>query len=173
MPDGVKRTGGKVIVLSANDPKRTCAPIVKLDLLYRGSSAVAKIFKHGARNIVAFYLPGDLFGWTDLQHSLSIEATTDTEVLFLKRRALLSIASREIRVASFFLAATTNELGRAQDHILLMSKSAKCRLATFLTDFWVRLGNSEYLDVPMSYQDIADHVGLTIETVSIWNAREW
>ena len=132
----------------------------------RGVVRSCKIFKHGARNIVAFYLPGDLFGWTDLQHSLSIEAATDTEVLFLKRRGLLSIASRESRVASFLLAATTNELGRAQDHILLMSKSAKCRLATFFTDLWVRLGNPEYLDVPMSYQDIADHVGLTIETVS-------
>jgi CRP/FNR family transcriptional regulator, nitrogen fixation regulation protein len=125
-----------------------------------------KIFKHGVRNIVAFYLPGDLFGWTDLKHSLSIEAATDTEVLFLKRNALLSIASRENRVASFLLTATTNELGRAQDHILLMSKSAKCRLATFLTDLWVRLGKAEYLDVPMSYQDMADHLGLTIETVS-------
>jgi CRP/FNR family nitrogen fixation transcriptional regulator len=125
-----------------------------------------KIFKHGARNIVAFYLPGDLFGWTDLKHSLSIEAATDTEVLFLKRSALLSIASRESRVASFLLTATTNELGRAQDHILLMSKSAKCRVATFFTDLWVRLGKAEYLDVPMSYQDMADHLGLTIETVS-------
>jgi len=47
-----------------------------------------------------------------------------------------------------------------------MSKSAKCRLATFFTDLWLRLGKAEYLDVPMSYQDIADHVGLTIETVS-------
>jgi CRP/FNR family nitrogen fixation transcriptional regulator len=79
---------------------------------------------------------------------------------------LLSIASRENRVASFLLTATTNELGRAQDHILLMSKSAKCRVATFFTDLWVRLGKAEYLDVPMSYQDMADHLGLTIETVS-------
>ena len=132
----------------------------------RGVVRSCKIFHHGARNIVAFYLPGDLFGWTDLKHSLSLEAATDTEVLFLKRSALLSTASRESRVASFLLAATTNELGRAQDHILLMSKSAKCRLATFFTDLWVRLGNAEYLDVPMSYRDIADHVGLTIETVS-------
>ena len=132
----------------------------------RGVVRSCKIFQHGARNIVAFYLPGDLFGWTDLKHSLSLEAATDTEVLFLKRSALLSTASRESRVASFLLIATTNELRRAQDHILLMSKSATCRLATFFTDLWVRLGNAEYLDVPMSYLDIADHLGLTIETVS-------
>jgi CRP-like cAMP-binding protein len=110
----------------------------------RGVVRSCKIFQHGARNIVAFYLPGDIFGWTDLQKSLSIEAATDTEVLFLKRNMLLSIASREKRVASFLLAATTYELGRAQDHILLMSKSAKCRLATFFTDLWVRLGKADY-----------------------------
>lgn len=125
-----------------------------------------KNLKIGVRNIVAFYLPGDLFGWTDQKHSLSIEAATDTEVLFIKRSALLSVASRESRVARFLLRVTTNELGRAQDHILLMSKSAKCRVATFFTDLWVRSGRAEYLDIPMSHQDIADHLGLTIETVS-------
>jgi Cyclic nucleotide-binding domain len=46
----------------------------------RGIVRSCKIFEHGARNIVAFYLPGDLFGWTDLQqNSLTIEAATDTE----------------------------------------------------------------------------------------------
>jgi len=132
----------------------------------RGVVRTCQNFRHGARNVIGFYLPGDFFGWAGLKHSLSIEAVTDTEVPFVKRSALLSIASRESRFASFLLAATTDELGRAQDHILLMSKSAKCRLATFLTDLWVRLGKAEYLDVPMSYQDMADHLGLTIETVS-------
>ena len=47
-----------------------------------------------------------------------------------------------------------------------MSKSAKCRVATFFIELWNRLGRAEYLDIPMSHQDIADHLGLTIETVS-------
>jgi CRP/FNR family nitrogen fixation transcriptional regulator len=47
-----------------------------------------------------------------------------------------------------------------------MSKSAKCRVATFFIALWIRLGRAEYLDIPMSHQDIADHLGLTIETVS-------
>jgi CRP/FNR family nitrogen fixation transcriptional regulator len=67
---------------------------VNIFFVVSGVVRSCKIFQHGARNIVAFYLPGDLFGWTDLQHSLSIEAATDTEVLFLKRNVLLSIASR-------------------------------------------------------------------------------
>src|SRR5262245_36713612 len=84
-----------------------------------------KTFESGARSIVAFYLPGDLFGWSDLTHSLSVEAATDTVVLFVKRSAFLSIASREIRVANVLLAATSNKLRRAQEHDLLMSKSAQ------------------------------------------------
>jgi CRP/FNR family transcriptional regulator, nitrogen fixation regulation protein len=125
-----------------------------------------KICKSGTRSVVAFYLPGDLFGWIDPQLSLSIEAATDTEVLFIKRSGLLSLASRDARVANVLLRATTNELARAQEHVLLMRKSAKCRAATFLTDLWVRLGKAQYLDVPMSHQDIADYLGLTTETLS-------
>jgi CRP/FNR family nitrogen fixation transcriptional regulator len=125
-----------------------------------------KICKSGTRSVVSFYLPGDLFGWTEPKLSLSIEAATDTEVLFIKRRGLLSLASRDVRVANVLLTATTNELARAQEHVLLMNKSAKCRAATFLTDLWVRLGKAQYLDVPMSHQDIADYLGVTIETLS-------
>ena len=132
----------------------------------RGVVRSCRNSKMGARNIVAFYLPGDFLGWTGLKHSLSIETATDAEVLFIKRTTLSSLASQENRVAIFLLRATTNELERAQDHILLMSKDAKCRVATFFTDLWVRLGSAEYLDIPMSHQDIADHLGLTIETVS-------
>ena len=122
--------------------------------------------KSGTRNVVAFYLPGDLLGWSDLKHSLSIEAATDTAVLFLKRNALLSLATRDSRVASYLLSATTDQLERAHGHVILMSKIAKCRVATFFTELWVRLGQPKYLDVPMSYQDIADYLGLTIETLS-------
>ena len=125
-----------------------------------------KVFESGTRNVVAFYLPGDLFGWSDLKHSLSIEAASDTAVLFLKRNALLSLATRNSRVASYLLSATTNQLERAHEHVILNSKTAKCRTATFFKELWVRLGQPKYLDVPMSYQDIADYLGLTIETLS-------
>jgi CRP/FNR family nitrogen fixation transcriptional regulator len=122
--------------------------------------------KSGHRSIVSFYLPGDFVGWVDAKLSLSIEASTDTELLFIKRKGLVSLAAQNVRIANVLLTATTNELARAQEHVLLMSKSAKCRIATFLTDLWVRLGKAKYLDVPMSHPDIADYLGLTTETLS-------
>ena len=128
-----------------------------------GVVRTCKIGKSGTRSVVDFYLPGDFF---DAKLSLSIEAATDTELLFIKRKGLLSLAARDARIANILLRATTNELARAQEHVLLMNKSAKCRTATFLTDLWVRLGKAQYLDVPMAYQDIADYLGITIETLS-------
>ena len=126
-----------------------------------------KSYENGGRSISAFYLPGDLFGFTDQKYCrLSVEAATDAMVLFIKRVPFLSIALRERRVASFLLGIMTNELRRAQEHALLMSKNATCRLAMFLTDLWMRSGKEKYLDIPMSHRDIADHLGLAIETVS-------
>ena len=125
-----------------------------------------RTFQNGARNILGFYLPGELFGWASQKHTLSVEAATDAMILYHKRSALLSVAARDSRMANFLLAETTNELLRAQEHALLIGKSAKCRLATFLLDLSRRLGKTKYLELPMSHQDIADHLGLTIETVS-------
>src|SRR5262249_4258988 len=136
-------------------------------LVVSGTVRTCRTFQTGSRSIIAFYLPGDLLGWTnDLRHSLSVEAATDTMVLFLKHRTLQSIAFRESRIASFLQAATTDELRRTQEHVLLMSRDAKHQVAAFLTDLWVRLGKPKCLDLPMSHQDIADHLGLTIETLS-------
>ena len=134
-------------------------------LVVSGTVRTCRTFQTGSRSIIAFYLPGDLLGWTnDLTHSF--EAATDAVVLFLKRSTLQCVASRDSRIASFLQAATINELRRTQEHALLMSRDAKYRVAAFLTDLWARLGKPEYLDLPMSHRDIADHLGLTIETLS-------
>ncbi|MFZ1184101.1 MAG: helix-turn-helix domain-containing protein [Pseudolabrys sp.] len=123
--------------------------------------------RNGSRGIVAFHLPGELFGWSgEPVHSLSLEAATNTLVFFLKRSALHAAAIRDGRIATYLLAATTNELRRVQEHSLLLSRLAECRVATFLIDLSMRLGTTSHLDLPMSHQDIADHLGFTIETLS-------
>ena len=135
-------------------------------LVVSGVVRSCKTFENGGRNVVAFYLPGDLFGWGDQKCTLSVEACTDAMVLFIKRDGLMSIAAQENRVASSLLSIATNELRRAQDHAVLMSQSAKARLVSFLTDWSKRSGGTRHVSVPMSYQDVADHLGITIETIS-------
>jgi CRP/FNR family transcriptional regulator, nitrogen fixation regulation protein len=135
-------------------------------LVVSGVVRSCRTFQNGTRNVVAFYLPGDLFGWSDQNYSLSVEAATDAMVLFLKRSALMSVAARESRVASFLLDIATNELHRAQERAVLMGRSAKSRVATFLTDLSRKLGTPNSLDLSMSHQDIAEHLGLTVETLS-------
>jgi CRP/FNR family transcriptional regulator, nitrogen fixation regulation protein len=125
----------------------------------------SKMYRNGSRSIVAFYLPGDLFGWSDQEYSLSVEAASDAMVLFLRRDALMSVAARESRVANFLLDLATNELRKAHEHALLMNRSAKCRVATFLTDLSKKSGTG-HVNLPMSHQDIADYLGITIETLS-------
>jgi CRP/FNR family transcriptional regulator, nitrogen fixation regulation protein len=136
-------------------------------LVVSGTVRTCRTYETGTRSIIAFYLPGDLLGWTNAaKHSLSVEAATDAIIVFLKRSVLLSVASQERGFANTLLAATTNELLRTQEHAMMISRNAQCRVAKFLTDLWTRLGKTACLDIPMSHQDIADHLGLTIETVS-------
>lgn len=126
-----------------------------------------KTFQDGTRAIVAFHAPGELFGWTDEStHALSIEAAADTLVLFFKRNVLLSAAAHDHKIANFLLRAATSELRCIQAHSLRINQSAKCRVAGFLLGLSARMGETADVDLPMSHQDVADHLGLSIETVS-------
>jgi CRP/FNR family nitrogen fixation transcriptional regulator len=136
-------------------------------LVVSGVARSGRTNRDGSCHIAAFHFPGELFGWScDLAHSLFAEAVTETLILFLKRSTLLGTALRESRIANYLLTATTNELRRAQEHSLMVSRPAGCRVATFLIDLSIRMGKSKYLDLPMPYRDIADHLGLTVETLS-------
>jgi CRP/FNR family nitrogen fixation transcriptional regulator len=139
------------------------------DYLYKvvsGSVRTYKILSDGRRQVGGFYLPGDLFGleFAD-EHTLSAEAISDAKVLVVKRSALTALAGHDALVAQQLFNLTGRELCRVQDRILLLVKSAQERVASFLLEMAERVsGNS--IDLPMSRQDIADYLGLTIETVS-------
>jgi CRP-like cAMP-binding protein len=139
------------------------------DYLYKvvsGSVRTYKILSDGRRQVGGFYLAGDLFGleFAD-EHTLSAEAISDAKVLVVKRSALTALAGHDALVAQQLFNLTGRELRRVQDRILLLVKSAQERVASFLLEMAERVsGNS--IDLPMSRQDIADYLGLTIETVS-------
>jgi CRP/FNR family nitrogen fixation transcriptional regulator len=79
----------------------------------------------------------------------------------------MALATRENEVARELWSMTGQELRRVQDHILLLIKTAKERVVDFLLEMAERVpGGSNHIELPMSRQDIADYLGLTMETVS-------
>jgi CRP/FNR family nitrogen fixation transcriptional regulator len=132
-----------------------------------GSVRTYKILRDGRRQVGGFYLPGDIFGleFAD-EHTLSAEAIGDSKVLVVKRTALSALAGRNASIAQQLFALTGRELRRVQDRILLLIKSAQERVGGFLLEMAERSSGSNIVELPMSRQDIADYLGLTIETVS-------
>jgi CRP-like cAMP-binding protein len=100
------------------------------------------------------------------EHGTSAEAVADSKVLVIKRSALIALASRDNEVARQLWSMAANELQRAQNHIMLLIKTAQERVAGFLLEMAARKAGASEVELPMSRQDIADYLGLTIETVS-------
>jgi CRP/FNR family transcriptional regulator, nitrogen fixation regulation protein len=141
-------------------------PCEHLYRVVKGAVRSYRILADGRRKIGAFYLPGDLFGMdAGKAHGFSAEAITETRLLVIRRRSLLALAERDSEVARGLWSLTECELARALEHAVLLSKSAQERMAGFVLEMAAR-SPGETIDLPMSRQDIADYLGLTIETVS-------
>jgi CRP-like cAMP-binding protein len=140
------------------------------DYLYKvitGSVRTYKVLSDGRRQIGAFYLPGDMFGLEmGEEHSFSAEAISDAKVLVIKRSAVMALAARDNEVARQLWSLTSRELSRVQNHMLLLVKTAQERVVSFLLEMARRTPAANAVELPMSRQDIADYLGLTIETVS-------
>jgi CRP/FNR family transcriptional regulator, nitrogen fixation regulation protein len=142
-------------------------PAEYLYKLISGTVRTSKILNDGRRQIGEFYMPGDIFGLEmGDEHGFSAEAITDAKIIVIKRGAVEALAAKDHGVARQLWAITGRELQRLQDHILLLVKSAQERVAGFLLEMAERIPSSNEIELPMSRQDIADYLGLTIETVS-------
>jgi CRP/FNR family transcriptional regulator, nitrogen fixation regulation protein len=142
-------------------------PAEYLYKLVSGTVRTSKILNDGRRQIGEFYLPGDVFGLeVGNDHAFSAEAITEARVIVIKRSAVEALAARDSDVARQLWATTGRELQRMQEHILLLIKSAQERVAGFLLEMSERNKTTNEVELPMSRQDIADYLGLTIETVS-------
>lgn len=122
----------------------------------------------GRRQIVAFSLPGDIFGLElGEAHSFTAEAVAEAEVVLVRRGVIETAAGEDIAVARALLQHTSSQLQEALAHALMLGrKGAGERVAAFLLWLSERAAVHREIDLPMSRADIADHLALTIETVS-------
>ncbi|WBL82697.1 helix-turn-helix domain-containing protein [Bradyrhizobium xenonodulans] len=127
-----------------------------------------KLLSDGRRQIGAFHLVGDIFGLENgSEHRFTTEAIIDTTVRLIRRQSLETVAESDVIVTRNLLSMTTDNLQHAEDHMLLLGRKTSLeRVAAFLLEMDKRLTAAGIMALPMSRRDIADYLGLTLETVS-------
>ena len=133
-----------------------------------GSVRSYKLLSDGRRQINAFHLVGDIFGLENGDtHRFTAEAIVDTFVRLVRRVSLSHIAETDAMVARDLLNMTASNLQRAEEHMLLLGRKTSLeRVAAFLLEMDRRLAAAGVMALPMCRRDIADYLGLTLETVS-------
>jgi CRP/FNR family transcriptional regulator, nitrogen fixation regulation protein len=133
-----------------------------------GVVRISKLLPDGRRQISAFHMPGEMFGFEagELHHA-SAEAVVPAKVIAFKWEGMLNADRQPVKFVRELLNLTVLGLRHTQDHLLLLGrKNALERLAEFLLEMSARMGGSSVLDLAMPRHDIADYLGLTLETVS-------
>jgi CRP/FNR family transcriptional regulator, anaerobic regulatory protein len=140
--------------------------------LVGGVMRLYKLLPDGRRQIVGFALPGDFLGMaSDGRHGFSADAIGAVSVCRFSRAAFAHFAEDKPHLLRRINELVVRELNEARDHMVLLGRrSAEEKVATFLIGWRDRLvqlkGPSDTVPLPMSRLDIADYLGLTIETVS-------
>lgn len=127
-----------------------------------------RLLSDGRRQIAAFHVSGDIFGMeSDSIHRFTAEAVVDTTVRLIRRESLDAAAENDGTLIKNLLYVTTTNLRHAEDHMLLLGRKRSMeRVAAFLIEMDGRLTAAGTLALPMTRRDIADYLGLTLETVS-------
>jgi CRP-like cAMP-binding protein len=133
----------------------------------RGAVRTYKVLADGRRQIGAFYRAGDVFGLEAGEvHGFSAEAVSPCTIRVARRSGIIAMAAADSTIAAELWAETARSLRGAQEHMLLLGrKNAEERVASFLLAM-APSAAAQIIELPMSRQDIADYLGLTIETVS-------
>lgn len=159
---------GQTIVIEG-DPIRHCFRVIS------GTVRVYKAIADGRRQVIAFLGAGDCFGLTGLErHGYSAEAISPATLIRYSRQSLEAATHTDAGIAQALFRLACRELDQAQQQMLLLGrKSADEKIASFLLSRAARSERARrrhpiesVVHLPMSRQDMADYLGLTIETVS-------
>jgi CRP-like cAMP-binding protein len=134
----------------------------------RGAVRSLKTMADGRRQIVAFHFLGDLFGLVSSErHLFTAEAMCETHVLRIARSKFDRARRENLELAQHFEGMAIRAVQHAQElSVLLGRMTATERVAAFLLDMERRIGAGGRIILPMRRRDIADYLGITLETVS-------
>lgn len=150
------------------------SPFRALYVIKSGSFKTQAVSEGGELQILGFHLPGELMGFDALateRHQCEAEALEASSVCRLPYSQLESICSAVPGLQRQFMRLVSREIGDDHDHMAMMGRNqAISRLALFLHSMskrQARLGRSpEQLTLSMSRADLANYLGLVLETVS-------
>jgi CRP/FNR family transcriptional regulator, nitrogen fixation regulation protein len=136
--------------------------------LVSGVVRTCKFLSDGRRQIDAFYVAGEVFGLeAGDAHSLCAEAVSDCTVISYRRRGLEALAANDQAVSRQLFSHAMKNLARAQEHSLSLGRrNAVEKVAAFLIELFENATDAKVITLAMTRQDIADYLGLTMETVS-------
>ena len=139
---------------------------------YKVASGAVRLCKHmpdGRRQIAQFLFAGEFFSFMDLkEHSFSAEAVNDVVLLCYPQKQIERLGEERLTLRKRFAALLARRVRDIQNHLVMLGRqTAKERVAAFLLHVIEHTGidKSGVMELPMSRQDIADYLGLTIETV--------
>ena len=133
-----------------------------------GIVRTCKFLSDGRRQIDAFYGAGDVFGFeAGKDHGLCAEAVSHCAVIPYRRRNLEKIVATNQKLALQLFSYAMGCLEHSRAHAMLLGRGTAARkLASFLLEMMSRRPAEDVIQLAMTRQDIADYLGLTIETVS-------
>jgi CRP/FNR family transcriptional regulator, anaerobic regulatory protein len=140
--------------------------------LSQGVARLYKLLPDGRRQVLAFALPGDFLGMPLAErYSFSADAIGEVALCRFSRGDLTKFIQSSPNIMRLLIEFAIRELDMAQDQLLLLGNgSAEEKVAMFLVSWRNRLARiipfSETVPLPMRRQDIADFLGLKLETVS-------
>src|SRR5919106_3530294 len=146
-------------------------PVEHLYRIVFGLARKYSVMPDGRRQIVDFLLPGDFFGFNARQqHQLTVEAVVDgTVVARYPREQVDRLAQTDPQVGRYLCEMAFQALSRFQAHILILGRTtAVDKVRSFLVELAERSssGSPDSVVLPMSHQDIADYLDLSVGTVS-------
>ena len=138
----------------------------------KGNVKIYRLLSDGRIQIIGFLYPGDFFGsYKKEKYNYSAESIGEVRSCVFKQTSLDNYLEKNMTLAMELLHMTSHELTLAQDRMGVLGKmNANERVAQFIlniSDQRARIGwQNNPVSLPMTRQDIADYLGLTLETVS-------